>query len=162
MLWLPLIKVWFVPILPTLWPKLNIIVVLVDRGVEACDIRRIDCPLPCNDENFCSPSDAIVEITTTLPVGFIERVDDETEAIKDNLSITDIAALPLNIGVVETRTLWVCLNEGVTCAAGAKDETVTVRVGVNEGVEVIWGTLVEALDVSKRVYSVEDVRLEPC
>ena len=93
--------------------------------------------MPCNDENFRSPSDAIVEITTTLPVGFTERVGDETEAIKDNLSITDIVALPLNIGVVEIRTLWVCLNEGVTCAAGAKDETVTVRVGVNEGVDVI-------------------------
>lgn len=127
---------WFIPKLLTLGTELDIITVLVERSVEACDVNKIDLSLPSKTVNFSFPTVEGEETTTaTLPVSFIEDAGDETDTIKDNFPIKDIDALPLNIGVVETRTVWIVLNEGVTCATGAIEETVTVDDGLYEGVD---------------------------
>ena len=97
---------WFIPKLLTLGTELDIITVLVERSVEACDVNKIDLSLPSKTVNFLFPTVEGEETrTATLPVSFIEDAGDETDTIKDNFPLKDIDALPLNIGVVETRTV---------------------------------------------------------
>ena len=125
---------WFIPKLLSLGTELDIITVLVERRVTACDVNKIDLSLPWKTVNFLLPTDEGEETTTaTLPVCFIEDAGEETDTIKDNFPLKDIDALPLDIGVVETRTVWIVLNEGVTCATGAIEETVTVGDVLYEG-----------------------------
>ena len=126
---------WFIPKLFTPRTELDIITVLVQSRVEPCDLNKVDLSLPCKIVNFLFPTDEGVESRTTLPVSFIEDAGVETDTMKDNFPLKDIDAFPLNIGVFETRTVWVVLNEGVTCTKGAKEQTVTVGEGLYEGVD---------------------------
>ena len=149
---------WFIPKLLSLGTELDIITVLVERRVTACDVNKIDLSLPWKTVNFLLPTDEGEETTTaTLPVSFIEDAGEETDTIKDNFPLKDIDALPLDIGVVETRTVWIVLNEGVTCATGAIEKTVTVGEGLNEGGDGMCCSFVAALDAFKGEFGVERV-----
>lgn len=155
--WFPSNEVeWFIPILSFAKTELNAVIVLVEWTTEPKVIRGeganwVDSVFPRNIESSLSCKIG-VDCIKVLPVVGWETVVTERDAINDNLSL-DIVAVPWNTGVVDTSTVWVGLNEGVSWRTGLIDVRLTLRVGVYEedsnanDMLSVWDGLYELVDM---------------